>query len=66
MSNTIPIAYTDPCVLHSKERGFWQCGVWVFQQKDATVYPDRKEASDVRALRGLGLKTEIVPIKYVA
>lgn len=63
MSNSIPVTYTDPCVLFSKKRGFWQCGVWVHKQEDATVYPDSEEAAAVRALRHLGVDTDIISIR---
>jgi hypothetical protein len=63
MSNTIPVSYTDPCVLHNPKRGYWQCGVWVTDIKDATIYPDSEEAAAVRALRSLGLNTNITPVK---
>lgn len=66
MSKTIKITYTTPCVLHSKRRGYWQCGVWVGSEGDATVYPNEEEAALVRGLRCLERDTEIVFVKYVA
>ena len=63
MSNTIPVEYTEPCILHSNRRGFWQCGVWVAKETDATIYPNREEATLVKALRHLN-DTEIINVRH--
>jgi hypothetical protein len=52
--------FTEPCNLHSKTRGWWQCGLWVKDRRDATTYPNPKEAGDVKSLRGLPADTEVV------
>ena len=52
--------FTEPCHLYSKSRGWWQCGVFVKDRRDATVYPNVKEAADVKLLRGLPNDTEVV------
>lgn len=62
MSKTISVTYTNPCIMHSKKRGYWQCGMWVHEQRDATVYPNEEEAVLVRALRNLGSDTNIIAI----
>ncbi len=60
MSKTINVTYTNPCILHNQRRGYWQCGVWVSRQEDATIYPNEEEATLVRALRHLGSETSII------
>lgn len=50
-----------PCHLKSTSRGWWQCGMWVHSQEEATTYPNANEADLVRSLRKLPVDTEIIP-----
>jgi hypothetical protein len=55
-----PQDYIEPCKLYNQEKGWWQCGVWVSNERNATIYPNREEAEQVKRYRILPLDTEVV------
>lgn len=47
--------YKDPTRIFSPHKNmYWQCGMWVDREIDATTYPSKSEAELVVALRHLG------------
>lgn len=41
-------------IYNTHKKLYWQCGIWVENAKDATIYPDANEANLVAVMRRLG------------